>query len=174
MAQQPKKDRPPLRAVSTGKKEAMDPEKKKTDGPIDEENVGASVQQIWELVRKSTDVIVALREENGILSNELASLRRSEMQLQDRIEDFLERIDTLERNVGDVGPMAKDTTTKQIDRLEDKLDRGMTDSSDGRNVTITITIRDDSPDGPRDRMDDDVRSIIDAASSAIKRRVGGA
>ena len=175
MAQQPKKDRPPLRAVNTGKKESMDPEEKKTDGPIDEEDVGASVQQIWELVRKSTDVIVALREENGILSNELASLRRSEMQLQDRIEDFLERIDTLERNIGDVSPMAKDTTTKQIDRLEDKLERGMTDSSDGRNVTITITIRDDHPQGgPDDPLDEDVRSIIDAASSAVKRRLGGA
>ena len=172
MGQQPKKDRPPLRAVNTGKPDA--PDTKGPEMPKDEENVEASVQQIWELVRKSTDVIVALREENGILSNELASLRRSEMQLQDRIQDFLERIDTLERNQGNIAPASEDTSVKQIDRLEDKLETGATEASDGRNVTITINIRDDRPSGSEDPMDQDVRNIIDAASSAIKRRVGGA
>ena len=160
MAQQPSKDRPPLRAVSGSDSGG-------------EDNVEASVQQIWELVRKSTDVIVALREENGILRNELAALRKSEQQLQDRLQDFLERIDVLERNHRSEAPKARDTAGQQIDRLEDSLVRAPTDKSDDE-VTITISVKDSRKGAPKGTdIDGAVRDIIDAAASAIKSRVSG-
>jgi len=164
MAQKPNHDRPPLRAVSTGSGTGAD----------GEETVGASVQQIWELVRKSTDVIVALREENGILRNELASLRKSEQQLQDRLQDFLERIDVLERQHRTEAPKGRDTSGQQIDRLEDSLVRAPIDTTDDE-VKITITVK-DSRKAPRTgtEIDEAVRDIIDAAATAIKSRVSGA
>lgn len=161
---EPNKDRTPLRAVSG-----------KGSDSGGEENVEASVQQIWELVRKSTDVIVALREENGILRNELSALRKSEQQLQDRLQDFLERIDTLERRQSSSeAPKGRDTSGQQIDRLEDSLVRNPTNDGDD-DVKITITVKDNRKKAAstNTEIDQAVKDIIDAAATAIKSRVSG-
>jgi len=161
---EPNKDRPPLRALSGSGSDSGG-----------EENVGASVQQIWELVRKSTDVIVALREENGILRSELSALRKSEQQLQDRLQDFLERIDTLERKQSSSeAPKGRDTSGQQIDRLEDSLVRNPTNDGDD-DVKITITVKDNrkKASSTTTEIDQAVKDIIDAAATAIKSRVSG-
>lgn len=56
----------------------------------------ATVLRFWDTVRKSADVIVTLRQENAILQSQVQSLRKSETDLQNRVEDFLGRIADLE------------------------------------------------------------------------------
>lgn len=56
----------------------------------------ATVLRFWDTVRKSADVIVTLRQENAILQSQAQSLRKSETELQSRVEDFLVRIESLE------------------------------------------------------------------------------
>lgn len=56
----------------------------------------ATVLRFWDTVRKSADVIVTLRQENAILQAQVQSLRKSETDLQGRVEDFLGRIADLE------------------------------------------------------------------------------
>jgi chromosome segregation ATPase len=56
----------------------------------------ATVLRFWETVRKSADIIVTLRQENTILSNQLQQMRHAEATLNDKINGFLERIQVLE------------------------------------------------------------------------------
>lgn len=141
MAQRPEKGRTPLRAVP-GKQASEEPELPAGLEGLDG-NEDISIQKIWELVRKSTDIIVALREENAILRNEVSSLRKSENTLQDRIQDFLGRIETLERVQYSEPEVQPKMSAKQIDRLEDRLQTAAPQPSKGSNVTITISINND-------------------------------
>lgn len=142
MAQRPEKGRTPLRAVS-GLQSSDGPELPASLESL-EGNEDISIQKIWELVRKSTDIIVALREENAILRNEVSSLRKSETTLQDRIQDFLGRIETLERVQYSEPEVMPKMSAKQIDRLEDRLQTPTPQrSTTGSNVTITISINSD-------------------------------
>ena len=146
MAQRPEKGRAPLRAVSGKQK----PEESELPAGMGESDGGEdiSIQKIWELVRKSTDIIVALREENAILRNEVSSLRKSETTLQDRIQDFLGRIETLERVQYAEPDVPARMSAKQIDRLEDSMKpeprqpQGPPPAT-GSKVTITITVEND-------------------------------
>ena len=169
MAQQPKKEGPVLHE-GTGR------DSKGPAGTGGSESVDASVQQIWDLVRKSTDVIVALREENAILRNELSALRKSEGQLQDQIQGFLDRIETLERQQESAPPRGMAPNDGAIDRLEDSLKtKPPSNGDDSRTVTVTITINDNkpSPAKPSDDVDDAVRDVMDALTKAIKTRMTG-
>ena len=177
MAQQQKKDGPHLHDIDP-RPGTQDP-RSGDPGPKDQEmgSDAASVTQIWDLVRKSTDVIVALREENAILRNELHSLRKSESQLQDRISEFLDRIETLERGQRSAPPRGRDDSGVQIDRLEDSLKTTQppTTTSDDHSVTITINIKDNRPRPPKrgDGFDDAVRDVVEAVSAALKTRMTG-
>ncbi|MCO6465328.1 MAG: hypothetical protein J5I53_01810 [Bradyrhizobiaceae bacterium] len=71
------------------------------------------VARLWETVKHGADVIVTLRQENAILQSQVASLKQSEIALQQRVDDFLARIDELEESLT-MGP-----GTAQIDRVED-------------------------------------------------------
>lgn len=181
MAQQQKKDGPHLHDLEGTGGDQRGPDGTGRDprgpeGPDKGADGAASVTQIWDLVRKSTDVIVALREENGILRNELSSLRKSESQLQDRVAEFLDRIETLERNGKSAPPRGRDDSGPQIDRLEDSLKtQPPTTTEDDNTVTITITIKDNRPRLPKNDVgfDDAVRDIVDAVSTAIKTRMTG-
>lgn len=150
------------------------------------EGIEASMKQMWEIVRKSTDVIVALREENAILRSELSALRKSERQMHDRLEEFLQRIATLEDQRAKP-EMAEGPSTTSIDRLEDRVVELPGDFSDSgeaqrsqnagkvlaatsqvpRNITITVTIRDDERSVGADQVDSTVRSIVAAATTAL-------
>jgi len=88
--------------------------------------VEAIVQRFWETVRKSADVIVTLRQENTMISAQNAALRRSEKDLQQRMEDLLARIAVLDVPSGTVVENASDAVMlaemrKSIDRTEDEL-----------------------------------------------------
>lgn len=61
----------------------------------------ATVLRFWDTVRKSADVIVTLRQENAILQSQVQSLRKSETELQTRVDDFLGHIAELERKIQD-------------------------------------------------------------------------
>ncbi|MBI2793172.1 MAG: hypothetical protein HYX66_00805 [Ignavibacteria bacterium] len=157
-----------------------------SDRPELREGIEASMKQMWEIVRKSTDVIVALREENAILRSELSALRKSERQMHDRLEEFLQRIATLEEQRARP-EMAEAPNTVSIDRLEDKVVELPGDFSDSgeaqkdrkagkvlavpsqvpRNITITVTIRDDERSVGADQVDSTVRSIVAAATTAL-------
>ncbi len=86
-----------------------------TDAPA-HESVRQAVQRMWDVVRKGADVIVTLRQENQILQNQMQSLRKSETELQARVEDFLQRIDALEH-----GAIVDGNPGQNIDRLEDRV-----------------------------------------------------
>lgn len=165
---QPSQDRPPLRAVPGDQRGSGTGSGGGSEPPDLNE---ASVQQIWDLVRKSTDVIVALREENAMLRSELSALRKSEQVLQDRLQDFLERIDTLERQARHDTIRGKDESTEKIDRLEDSLTvpQAMADP-DERNVTITINIKEQNPRRTDDGINDTLQQIVEAATSALRKR----
>ena len=167
MSQPSSQDRPPLRAVA-GEQRGTSAGGSGSEPPDLNE---ASVQQIWDLVRKSTDVIVALREENSILRNELSALRKSEQVLQDRLQDFLERIDTLERQARHEPFRGQDDSGPQIDRLEDSLPvEHAAPAEDVRNVTITINIKEQNPKGRDTEIDDALKQIVDAATTALRKR----
>jgi len=80
------------------------------------ESVKAAVQRMWDVVKRGADIIVTLRQENQILQNQLSSLRKSEEQLQNQVEDFLGRIDALEK-----GAPVDTNPGQNIDRLEDRI-----------------------------------------------------
>jgi len=86
-----------------------------TDSPA-HDSVRQAVQRMWDVVRKGADVIVTLRQENQILQNQMSSLRKSETELQARVEDFLQRIDALEH-----GAIVDGNPGQNIDRLEDRV-----------------------------------------------------
>ena len=83
------------------------------------ESVRAAVQRMWEVVQKGADIIVTLRQENEMLQSQVSTLRKSETQLQDQLEDFLQRIDQLEKRTDAAltSPAPGDNT----DRLEDRV-----------------------------------------------------
>lgn len=84
------------------------------------EGVSLAVQRMWDVVRKGADVIVTLRQENSQLQMQMAQLRRSEADLQERVDNFVERIALLEEK--NVMPGINDTRHGvSIDRLEDKI-----------------------------------------------------
>jgi len=185
MSQQSQPERPSMRSYSS-----ENPER-----PIDVPDTGSSdvndgiessMKQMWEIVRKSTDVIVALREENAILRSELSALRRSERQMHDRLEEFLQRIATLEDQ--HAKPITgTDPNPLQIDRLEDKLVEYRADETEigespqgrsmgkivpakqvaPRNITITVTIKDEERTVGAEAVDSTVRSIVAAATTAL-------
>lgn len=84
------------------------------------EGVTLAVQRMWEVVRKGADVIVTLRQENAQLQMQMAQVRRSEAELQERVDNFVERIAKLEEK--NMMPGITDTRHGiPIDRLEDKI-----------------------------------------------------
>jgi len=88
------------------------------------ESVRAAVQRMWDVVRKGADIIVTLRQENAILQNQLGSLRQSETVLQKRVEEFLGRIDALERQADAAQsstPLVGGDPGANTDRLEDRI-----------------------------------------------------
>lgn len=80
-----------------------------------------AVQKMWEVVRKGADIIVTLRQENTILQSQISALRRSEQELQTRVEDFLTRISTLEEAATSAVPIHDGDPGASIDRLEDRV-----------------------------------------------------
>lgn len=80
-----------------------------------------AVQKMWEVVRKGADIIVTLRQENTILQSQISALRRSEQELQTRVEDFLTRISTLEEAATSAMPIHDGDPGASIDRLEDRV-----------------------------------------------------
>ncbi len=156
MSQKPNQERPPLRAVQSERMVGA------PDFPVPSDSVNeASVQQIWEIVRKSTDVITALREENGILRSELSALRKSEHVLQDRVHDLLDRIDQLEQAADSYQPSTKASMPPQTDRVEDGLERKRTRNSGSRSTTITITIQDNPESDLERRVSDLVHTLVE-------------
>ena len=89
-----------------------------TDQPeaLAHESVKAAVQRMWDVVKRGADIIVTLRQENQILQNQLSSLRKSEEGLQNQVEEFLGRIDALEK-----GAPVSGEPGQGIDRLEDRV-----------------------------------------------------
>lgn len=79
------------------------------------EGVAMAVERMWDVVRKGADVIVTLRQENAQLQTQMAQLRRSESELQERVDEFLGRINALESRPGDVH------VDISVDRMEDKI-----------------------------------------------------
>lgn len=79
-----------------------------------------AVQKMWEVVRKGADIIVTLRQENTILQSQIGALRRSEAELQTRVEDFLTRIAALEQAKSSA-PIHDGDPGVSIDRLEDRV-----------------------------------------------------
>lgn len=59
-------------------------------------SVEASLVRFWDTVRKSADVIVTLRQENAILNAQNMALHRSEVDLQNRLQDMLSKIESIE------------------------------------------------------------------------------
>lgn len=80
-----------------------------------------AVQKMWEVVRKGADIIVTLRQENTILQSQIGALRRSETELQSRVEDFLTRIAALEEAKASSAPIHDGDPGVSIDRLEDRV-----------------------------------------------------
>jgi hypothetical protein len=162
MSQQPNQERQPLRAVQ-GEPTVGAPKRSVPETEIEED---ASVQQVRNVVRKSTDVIVALREENQILRNELAALRRSEQKLQESVADFLGRIDQLEKAASETAAEPPSAGPVPVDRVEDSLQRSSTPGA-RRTTTITITIQDDQRTGLEQRVSDLVHSLVEELKRGI-------
>lgn len=80
-----------------------------------------AVQKMWEVVRKGADIIVTLRQENTILQSQIGALRRSETELQSRVEEFLSRIAALEEAKATSAPIHDADPGVSIDRLEDRV-----------------------------------------------------
>lgn len=72
----------------------------------------AIIHQFWQTVHKSADVIVTLRQENAIVGAQNVALRRSETDLQGRVDDLLKRIAEM-----DVPKKMR----RSIDKTEDHL-----------------------------------------------------
>ena len=83
------------------------------------DSISLAVQRLWEVVRKGADVIVTLRQENAMLQTQMAQLRLNEVELQGRVDDFVQRMAALEGNAP-MRPIDSDPHTS-IDRLEDKV-----------------------------------------------------
>lgn len=164
MSQQPSSERSHLRAVQGERATPQQPADIPNDTIPPE---GATVQHIWDIVRKSTDVIVALREENSLLRNELAALRKSEHVLQDRLEDLLSRIDELEQGRKAVPSSA--SSRQPIDSTEDSLNVGLASPtpSSTRTTTITITIQDDA----RSSLERKVSSLVNSLVEELQRGI---
>ncbi|MCX6139237.1 MAG: hypothetical protein NTX15_00115 [Candidatus Kapabacteria bacterium] len=106
-------------------------------------DVESAVARFWETVRKSADVIVTLRQENAMVNAQNVAFRRSEQELQNRVDELLLRITTLERQIpGAIATDVSDQTSssasvdarvsemqRSIDRTEDEL-KAMRESMD--------------------------------------------
>lgn len=164
MSQKSSSERSPLRAVS-GERNATS---HLTDSNGDNPPEGATVQHIWDIVRKSTDVIVALREENAILRNELSVLRKGESVLQERLQDLLSRIDQLEsvKRSNDSKPTL--AVHSPSDKVEDSFQRSGGNGSRGcRTTTITITMQDDTRSDLENRVSGLVHSLVEEIKRGI-------
>lgn len=106
-------------------------------------DVESAVARFWETVRKSADVIVTLRQENAMVNAQNVAFRRSEQELQNRVDELLLRITTLEKQVPgsvvhNVAPDVASSVSvdarvsemqRSIDRTEDEL-KAMRESMD--------------------------------------------
>ncbi len=157
MSKQSSHEQTPLRAVTTDR-EVRETDSTWTDGFTD----GNSVQQIWEIVRKSTDVIASLREENAILRSELAAIRKSEQVMQERVQGFLSRIEQLEK-----APMraVNPIPSPGVDRVEDREKSPSRYSSKSK---ITITIEDNEAAGAQARINEAVHRLIDEIRKELR------
>lgn len=131
MSTQPQPDQRPEQQP-----EAMfTPEPQATSAPSTKAEIESAVARFWEIVRKSADVIVTLRQENAMISAQNQVLRRSEQDLQNRVDGLLLRITTLEEQIAAI-PAADETVNeaetkkmdaeleemrRNIDRAEDEL-----------------------------------------------------
>lgn len=55
------------------------------------------IEAFWQIVRKSADIIVTLRQENEILQSQNQALHKSEAQLQETVQDLLSRVEVAEQ-----------------------------------------------------------------------------
>lgn len=55
------------------------------------------IEAFWQIVRKSADIIVTLRQENEILQAQNQALHKSEEQLQETVQDLLSRLEVAEQ-----------------------------------------------------------------------------
>lgn len=93
--------------------------------------IAAAVEKFWETVRRSAEIIVTLRQENALVNAQNVALRRSETELQARVDDLLARITDLESQVAAVPAPSNEMSAEQaaameemrkdIDRAEDQL-----------------------------------------------------
>lgn len=111
------------------------PETQALSAPSTKAEIETAVERFWEIVRKSADVIVTLRQENTMLNAQNQALRRSEQELQSSVDELLLRITTLEDQLAAV-PVADNGVNQEsvlqaealladmqrnIDRAEDEL-----------------------------------------------------
>lgn len=96
------------------------------------------LSKLWEAVRHGADVIVTLRQENAILQSQLISLKQGEAALQSRIDDFLQRIDTLENTIeatagpGEIDRLEDTVVSAKITELEDALGQALIERDDAQ------------------------------------------
>ncbi len=111
------------------------PEAQAQSAPSTKAEIETAVERFWEIVRKSADVIVTLRQENTMLNAQNQTLRRSEQELQSSVDELLLRITTLEDQLAAM-PVSDDGVNQEsvlqaealladmqrnIDRAEDEL-----------------------------------------------------
>ncbi|NQW30526.1 MAG: hypothetical protein HQ472_08440 [Ignavibacteria bacterium] len=60
-------------------------------------SVQQSLEGFWQIIRKSADIIVTLRQENEILQSQNQVLYKSEEHLQSTVQDLLERLEAAEQ-----------------------------------------------------------------------------
>lgn len=111
------------------------PEPQAASAPSTKAEIEVAVARFWEIVRKSADVIVTLRQENTMVNAQNQALRRSEQELQNRVDDLLLRITTLEDQVAAIPSLDAainesetmkaeaelEEMRRNIDRAEDEL-----------------------------------------------------
>lgn len=165
MAQRPSSERSHLRAVQGERVGAAQPGQPTPDQEFSE---GSTPQQVWDIVRKSTDVIVALREENSILRNEIASLRKSENVLQERLKDLLDRIDQVESTRQFNASESVIDAPRRVERRSDETSNTSgVEQRGSRTTTITITIQDDCRSDMERRVSDLVHSLVEELRRGI-------
>lgn len=130
---------------------------------------GATAQHVWDIVRKSTDVIVALREENALLRNELSVLRKGEAVLQDRLQDLLSRIGELEsaRKSKVVSAESHAAPSPEETKIAPEFSSGGSGMRGCRTTTITITMQDDN----RSELEQRVSGLVHSLVEEIKRGI---
>jgi DNA repair exonuclease SbcCD ATPase subunit len=99
--------------------------------PATKPEVATAVERFWETVRQSAEVIVTLRQENALVNAQNVALRKSESDLNARIDDLLARIATLEEQLAAVPHQPAglseehaallEEMRKDVDRAEDQL-----------------------------------------------------